>query len=63
MYKDEQATKFNDKISQVLNAIPKSHTILMGLDINATVSNSTNNDDTDADFTLISPHRNKFRNE
>ena len=47
----------------MLNTNLKSHTIIMGLDINATVSNSTNNDDTDADFTLISPHRNKFRNE
>ena len=35
----------------------------MGLDINAAISNSTTDDDTDADFTLIGPHRNKFRNE
>jgi len=33
------------------------------LDINAPTSNSTTDDDTDANFTLIDPHGNTFRNE
>ena len=63
MYKEEQATKFNDKVAQMLNSIPKSHTIIMGSDINAEISNSTTDDHTDSDFTLIGPHENKFRNK
>ena len=47
----------------MLNSIPKSHMIIMGLDIIAAIGNSTTDDNTDSDFTLIGPHGNKFRNK
>ena len=63
MYNEEQATKFNDKVAQMLNSLAKSHTIIMGLDINVAISNSTTDDNTNWDFTLIGLHGNKFRNK
>jgi len=52
----------NDKVAQMQNKIPKSHTVIMCSDINAAIGNSMTIDDTNSDFTLLGIHR-KFRND